>query len=266
MPIKLLPPRSKIQLLFGLYVLALFVGVLGMSLTLQSASAEPPQPQSQATQDKRSADNRNATTISELQKSCKDYLKNDSKKFKGDVNKACSKGKMERLLNAASNACDFRDGQGYECIQTRGTGFIKDAEREMKRNGNQNDFNSELNKIYDSKNLNPNKINPAAGASLDPQQSGGGGAVADPAIECDGDRCDFIAKYVNPAIAMLSVVFGLIVIASLIMGGIQYSASQGDPQKVTQAKQRIGNTILAFVVYIFLYAFLQFLVPGGIFR
>jgi hypothetical protein len=78
--------------------------------------------------------------------------------------------------------------------------------------------------------------------------------------------CDLIANYVNPAINLLSAMFGLIAVISLIMGGIQYSASEGDPQKASQAKSRLYNTLIAIFAYLFLYAILQFLIPGGLFK
>jgi len=64
---------------------------------------------------------------------------------------------------------------------------------------------------------------------------------------------------------LLSGIFGLLAVASLVMAGIQYSASGGDPQKIMQAKKRISTTVVAIVGFFFLYAFLQFLIPGGIF-
>jgi hypothetical protein len=82
---------------------------------------------------------------------------------------------------------------------------------------------------------------------------------------CDSNNCDLIALYVNPAIRILSIVVGLVVAASLILGGIQYTAASGDPQKISAAKSRITNTLLALIAFAFLYAFLNFLVPGGIF-
>lgn len=82
----------------------------------------------------------------------------------------------------------------------------------------------------------------------------------------DSNNCDLVALYVNPFIRVLSIIVGLVVAASLIMGGIQYSAAGGDPQKTSAAKNRITNTLLAFLAYAFLYAFLNFLVPGGIFN
>ena len=80
---------------------------------------------------------------------------------------------------------------------------------------------------------------------------------------CSKSNCDLIATYVNPIINLLSVIFGLIAVASIIMGGIQYSASEGDPQKASKAKDRIANTIFAIFAYALLYGFLQFLIPGG---
>lgn len=91
----------------------------------------------------------------------------------------------------------------------------------------------------------------------DPAASGG---------SCDNNGCDLIGKYVNPAITALSALVGVAAVASLIYGGIQYSTSNGDPQNVAQAKDRIVKTLIAFVMYLFLFAFLQFIVPGGVFK
>jgi len=87
--------------------------------------------------------------------------------------------------------------------------------------------------------------------------------VPAPALACSRSNCDLVATYVNPLINLLSVVFGLIAVASIIMGGIQFSASEGDPQKASRAKNRISNTIVAIFAYALLYGFLEFLVPGG---
>ena len=76
-------------------------------------------------------------------------------------------------------------------------------------------------------------------------------------------NCDLIGLYINPAINLLSAIFGLIAVISLILGGIQFSTSEGDPQKASKAKNRISNTVVAIFAYAVLYGFLQFLVPGG---
>ena len=92
------------------------------------------------------------------------------------------------------------------------------------------------------------------------------GCSSDANQKCTKDSCDLVKKYINPALEVVTAIFGLIAIASLIMGGIQYSASAGDPQKVTEAKKRISNTMLAIIAYLLLFSFLQFLIPGGLFK
>lgn len=78
------------------------------------------------------------------------------------------------------------------------------------------------------------------------------------------DQCDFMDKFVNPAIKFLSAGVGLIVTIMIIIAGIQYSMAGGDPQKVAAAKSKITNAIVALVTYIFFFALLQWLWPGGL--
>lgn len=93
-----------------------------------------------------------------------------------------------------------------------------------------------------------------------------GNNCADAALTCTKDDCDLIKKYLNPAINTFTVAFGLVAVASLIYGAITFSSSEGDPQKTAKAKDRIGKTIFAVITYMFLYSFLQFLIPGGAFH
>jgi hypothetical protein len=85
-----------------------------------------------------------------------------------------------------------------------------------------------------------------------------------PATTCGEGACDLVSNYLNPSIDLVSLLVGVVCVASIIMGGIQYSSSAGDPQKSARARGRIINTIIAFLAYLFLYAFLQFLIPGGL--
>jgi len=109
--------------------------------------------------------------------------------------------------------------------------------------------------------------NAYSGSQLNACTDGWGAAAkVDPALTCVKDQCDLVARYVNPTINVLSVSFGLIATISIILGAIQYSASEGDPQRAGAAKNRITNTIIAIVAYLLLYSFLEFLVPGGVFN
>ncbi len=93
--------------------------------------------------------------------------------------------------------------------------------------------------------------------------------ATDPAASCDtstaGDStCGFVHNYIDPAIKFLAVGFGIIITIMIIVGGIQYSSSKGDPQAVAAAKKRLTNAVLALIAFGFLYAFLNFIIPGGL--
>jgi|SRR5579884_2862703 len=107
----------------------------------------------------------------------------------------------------------------------------------------------------------------SGGPAISGGASNPGAGYQDPAVKCTNyDNCDFIKKYINPFIDILSICFGLVAVISIIIGGINYSTSEGDPQKSSRAKSRIVNAIVAVVAYLFLYSFLQFIVPGGLFN
>lgn len=88
----------------------------------------------------------------------------------------------------------------------------------------------------------------------------------DPASqECTGDKCDLVVRVLNPIINFLAAAVGLIVTIVIVIGGIQYSASADDPQKVAAAKGHIINAVLGLLGFMFVWAFLQWLIPGGVF-
>lgn len=72
------------------------------------------------------------------------------------------------------------------------------------------------------------------------------------------------AKYINPIVNLLSAAVGIIVVAAIIVGAIQFSTSGGDPQKAANGKKHIQNALLGLVVYLLLFGFLQFIIPGGL--
>jgi uncharacterized membrane protein YraQ (UPF0718 family) len=63
----------------------------------------------------------------------------------------------------------------------------------------------------------------------------------------------------------LSAGVGIVIIGMIILGGIQYSAAGDNQQGVASAKQRITNAFIALAIYLFMFAFLQWLIPGGVF-
>jgi hypothetical protein len=87
--------------------------------------------------------------------------------------------------------------------------------------------------------------------------------VGESAASCSSMSCSFIGTYVNPAITLLSVIVGIVVVIAIIVGGIQFSTSGGDPKKAARGRKHVVNAIFGLIAYIVLYAFLQFIIPGG---
>ena len=109
----------------------------------------------------------------------------------------------------------------------------------------------------------------------------GSGTAVQTSIDfgCSGDSCvtgktkgycskphNGIIDLVFAIIRFLSNGVGIVVIASIVFGGIQYIASGGDPNSTNKAISRIRSSIIALMIYIFAYAILNYLIPGAFFK
>jgi hypothetical protein len=84
-------------------------------------------------------------------------------------------------------------------------------------------------------------------------------------IGCQG-RGNPILDMLFAFIRFLTTGVGLVLIASLIYGGIQYSLSRGDPQSTKIALTRIRSVIGALLLFVFAYAILNYLIPGQVLK
>lgn len=78
------------------------------------------------------------------------------------------------------------------------------------------------------------------------------------------DRCailDLLLVVINA----MSAIVGVVIVAVIVAAGIRYSAAGDDPNAVSDAKKRIRDALIALFMYIFMFAFLQWVVPGGVF-
>ncbi len=57
----------------------------------------------------------------------------------------------------------------------------------------------------------------------------------------------------------------LVVTTLVVVGGIQYMTAGGNPQNTQAAIMRISNALIGLAVYLFMFAILQWLIPGGLF-
>lgn len=85
---------------------------------------------------------------------------------------------------------------------------------------------------------------------------GGGGGPA--------SETPFI-KRLTIYIRWLFIGIGVLAVFGFIIASIQYVAAQDNSQSVAAAKTRIVNIVYGIVIYMFMFALLQWLIPGGVF-
>lgn len=75
-----------------------------------------------------------------------------------------------------------------------------------------------------------------------------------------------IIEVIVVATNILTAVAAVAIVGMVIVGGVQYSAAGANPQAVSAAKGKIRNALTALFVLVFTYSFLQWLIPGGVFK
>ena len=83
-------------------------------------------------------------------------------------------------------------------------------------------------------------------------------------IAKDGSNGGPIMIYLVMVIQYFSSAVGLIIVLMIVIGGVQYITSAGDPGAIRAAKNRITNAIIALMAFFLMFAILNFIIPGGI--
>jgi Type IV secretion system pilin len=73
-----------------------------------------------------------------------------------------------------------------------------------------------------------------------------------------------IIIYLREVLQLMSSAVGIVIVLMLVVAGIQYITSTGNPSLVGAAKKRIMNALTALFLFMFMVLILQFIVPGGI--
>ncbi len=81
----------------------------------------------------------------------------------------------------------------------------------------------------------------------------------------DGKSVDGTWAIVLTTINIFTAGVGVAAVGGLIYAGIIYSTASNDQSKIAKAKETIFNVVLGIVMYALMYAFLQYIIPGGIF-
>ena len=84
-------------------------------------------------------------------------------------------------------------------------------------------------------------------------------------IPNDSNSGGAIVFYLKLVLRLTNGIVGGVILLMLVIGGIQYIMSAGDPGNVKKAKGMVMNAIIGLVLYLMMFAILNFLIPGGVF-
>lgn len=74
-----------------------------------------------------------------------------------------------------------------------------------------------------------------------------------------------IVKWVQFFTNLFAAIVGVGAVIMVIIAGMQYSAARDNAQSIQSAKAKLMNVLIGLVTFVFLYSFLQWLIPGGAF-
>lgn len=84
-------------------------------------------------------------------------------------------------------------------------------------------------------------------------------------IKCDDTGQGPVVNLLFQVINFMAFGVGIAVVGGIIWGGLLYASSNGDANKVQQAKTIIVNAVVGLLLFFFMYALVNYLVPGGLF-
>ena len=147
-----------------------------------------------------------------------------------------------------------------------GTNTNNNQNQNQGNNQNNNNQNQGNNQNQNSGNNNSN------GGSNGGGGGSGGGSTCGSAHTffdwgCNGvDDKDSILTVLVTISNWLAAGVVIAVIGGIIYGAIMYATSAGDASKAKSATEIIRNAFIALILYFLMWAFLQYIVPGGLFN
>lgn len=130
--------------------------------------------------------------------------------------------------------------------------------------------NNQNNNNGNNNNQNKNGSNSNGGSNGGGGGSGGGSTCGSAHTffdwGCNGvDDKDSILTVLVTISNWLAAGVVIAVIGGIIYGAIMYATSAGDAGKAKSATEIIRNAFIALILYFLMWAFLQYIVPGGLF-
>lgn len=94
----------------------------------------------------------------------------------------------------------------------------------------------------------------------------GCGDIKTSIIKCNTKGGNPLMSILIQVINFLAVGVGIAVVGGIVWGGMMYASSNGDAGKTKQGVTIIVNAVVGLLLFMFMYALINFIVPGGVFN
>lgn len=84
-------------------------------------------------------------------------------------------------------------------------------------------------------------------------------------ITCSGEGQEAIIDILKLVIQIMTAGVGVLAIGAVAFGGVVYASSSGEPGKMKKAYEIWTNTAIGVLLFVFLVAITNFMIPGGVF-
>ena len=96
--------------------------------------------------------------------------------------------------------------------------------------------------------------------------AGSCGGAETSVISCEGEGSTAIINIIKQVIKILTAGVGVAAFGAVVYGAFLYTASEGSPDKVKKAREVWLNTVIGLLMFAFMVAITNFIIPGGVFN
>ncbi|MBP5674989.1 hypothetical protein J6W91_01520 [Candidatus Saccharibacteria bacterium] len=95
--------------------------------------------------------------------------------------------------------------------------------------------------------------------------AGSCGGVSTAIIDCNSSDSNALFDVLGIGLQIITYGVGSAAVIGVIIAAYQYITARDNPQKVAVAKNRLLQIVIGLVIWVMIWAILQFLLPGGLF-
>ena len=96
--------------------------------------------------------------------------------------------------------------------------------------------------------------------------AGSCGGAETSVISCEGEGSTAIINIIKQVIKILTAGVGVAAFGAVVYGAFLYTTSEGSPDKVKKAREVWMNTGIGLLMFAFMVAITNFIIPGGVFN